>query len=256
MGALPSTQYPGTRPSTSVISAVGSFCGSRASSGGVELAGGLEMRAVSLRPLLVAMVLVRSSALQSSLGSYSLRRLSRRLSSVASELRPELAELRSLAAETDRGQKKGADSKKELVKTLVTSLEATNTLEGSIDGSWELLYAEDDITRASPFFWAFRKAFKGSRTRLKLTSSELFADNVFYITDTIPFKSIGTCTQRIDLSSQSFVSQVRVSVDVAGRSLSSSLMTTSSTIRSTENRTLFEIQVDKTEVQRTSFNRM
>ena len=209
-------------------------------------------------PLLTAVTLYRTAALRSSpTGSLSLRRLTRGLSSVAAELVPdekselkmELSELKSLAAETERGQKRDTDAKKKTIQELVKSLELTGRRQGSISGLWELIYAEDDVTRASPFFWAFRKAFRNTKSRVKLSSSDMFADNVFYITDTIPFKSVGSCNQRIDLDSRSFVSQVRVNVNLAGRSLSSSLMTTSSTIRPTEDRDLFEIQVDKTEVR-------
>ena len=212
---------------------------------------------MSLAPLLAAIAVGRSSALRSSHGPLSLRRFSRGLSSVVSDLtgevtdlRNEVSELRSLALETERGQRRDADSKKKAVQDLVKSLESTGRLQGSLSGLWELIYADDDVTRASPFFWAFRKAFRNTRSRLKLSSSDMFADNVFYITDTIPFKSIGTCTQRIDLESRSFISQVKVNVDFIGRSLSSSLMTTSSTIRPTEDPNIYEIQVDKTEVWR------
>ena len=212
---------------------------------------------MSLAPLLAAIAVGRSSALRSSQGPLSLRRFSGGISSVVAdltgevtELRPEVSELRSLALETERGQKRDEDSKKKAVQDLVKSLESTGRLQGSLNGLWELIYADDDVTRASPFFWAFRKAFRNTRSRVKLSSSGMFADNVFYITDTIPFKSIGTCTQRIDLESRSFISQVKVNVDFIGRSLSSSLMKTSSTIRPTEDPNIYEIQVDKTEVWR------
>ena len=205
-----------------------------------------------LTPLLAAIVVSRASALRPSLAPLSLRRFSRALSSdvmgEATELRPEVAELRSLALETERGQRKDAVSQKTAVLELVKSLESTGRIGGSMDGLWELIFAEDDVTRASPFFWAFRKAFRNTKSRVKLSSSGMFADNVFYITDTIPFKSIGPCTQKIDLDSRSFISQVKVNVDFMGRSLSSSLMTTSSTLRPTEEPNIFEIQVDKTEV--------
>ena len=38
----------------------------------------------------------------------------------------------------------------------------------------ELIYAPDDVTRSSPFFWAFRRAFPDS------------SDQIFGITDAIP----------------------------------------------------------------------
>lgn len=68
----------------------------------------------------------------------------------------------------------------------------------------ELLYAPEDETRASPFFWAFRKAFPTN------------ADQIFAITDSIPapVKEIGPAYQQIEFSASSqtgnFISRVKV----------------------------------------------
>jgi PAP_fibrillin len=60
-----------------------------------------------------------------------------------------------------------------------------------ISGEWELLYASTDMTRSSPFFWAFRKAFPDSTS-----------DAIFGITDAIPapLKEVGPAFQEIDVT--------------------------------------------------------
>jgi hypothetical protein len=60
-----------------------------------------------------------------------------------------------------------------------------------LSGAWELLYASTDVTRSSPFFWAFRKAFP-----------EATVEAVFGWTDTIPapLKEIGPAVQDIDVT--------------------------------------------------------
>ena len=54
----------------------------------------------------------------------------------------------------------------------------------------ELIYSPEDDTRASPFFWAFRKAYPTN------------ADQIFSITDSIPapIKEVGPAFQQIDFS--------------------------------------------------------
>lgn len=51
------------------------------------------------------------------------------------------------------------------VANVVTELESLFDISridfpSSICGTWELLYTDDDLTRSSPFFWAFRKALQ------------------------------------------------------------------------------------------------
>jgi len=58
---------------------------------------------------------------------------------------------------------------------------------GCLDGEWQLAWAGDDVTRSSPFFWAFRQAFPAQ------------SDRIFAITDGLPpqFKRIARATQTI-----------------------------------------------------------
>ncbi|KAL7533484.1 hypothetical protein ACHAWF_004514, partial [Thalassiosira exigua] len=81
-----------------------------------------------------------------------------------------------------------------------------SALSGLVSGEWELIYASDDVTRSSPFFWAFRRAFPDA------------SDQIFGITDAIPspLKEVGPATQEIDVDSSArpvtgtLVSRVRV----------------------------------------------
>jgi len=120
-------------------------------------------------------------------------------------------------------------------------------------GKWKLIFANDDITRSSPFFWAFRKAFKDVKIRdpFGLLGFNSFAEGVFKITDSIPVKSIGAATQYI--TSDQIVSQVEVKVQglpIEGRSL----MTTTSSwkVSESKNPMLWDLQVQKTEVKESS----
>jgi hypothetical protein len=79
-----------------------------------------------------------------------------------------------------------------------------SAVSGLLAGEWELLYSPEDITRSSPFFWAFRKAFPDQ------------SDEIFAITDAIPapIKEVGPAFQTIELDqgtqSGKFVSRVKV----------------------------------------------
>eukprot|EP00560_Eucampia_antarctica_P009733 CAMPEP_0197830892 /NCGR_PEP_ID=MMETSP1437-20131217/7502_1 /TAXON_ID=49252 ORGANISM="Eucampia antarctica, Strain CCMP1452" /NCGR_SAMPLE_ID=MMETSP1437 /ASSEMBLY_ACC=CAM_ASM_001096 /LENGTH=282 /DNA_ID=CAMNT_0043433575 /DNA_START=55 /DNA_END=903 /DNA_ORIENTATION=- len=91
------------------------------------------------------------------------------------------------------------------------------SLNGVLSGEWELVYSPEDITRSSPFFWAFQKAFPEN------------SDQIFAITDVIPapVKDVGPAIQYIDLDAKTFVSRVKVAT-LGG--LATSLMTTRATI--------------------------
>ncbi len=91
----------------------------------------------------------------------------------------------------------------------------------------ELIYASDDVTRSSPFFWAFRRAFPDS------------SDQIFGITDMIPapIKMVGPATQTIDVDSSArpvtgtLVSRVKVAT-LGG--VATSIMTTRCNVLSAE----------------------
>ena len=101
----------------------------------------------------------------------------------------------------------------------------------------ELLYSPEDETRASPFFWAFRKAYPTN------------ADQIFSITDNIPapIKEVGPATQQIDFSASSqtgsFVSRVKVAT-LGG--LATSIMTTRGVITKAEGLDGLRLKIETT----------
>ena len=114
----------------------------------------------------------------------------------------------------------------EEIRTIVRELEEkaemvgigqASSVSGLLDGEWELLFSPEDVTRSSPFFWAFRKAFPDQ------------SDEIFAITDAIPspLKEVGPAYQTIELNqgtqSGTFVSRVKVAT-LGG--LATSIMTT------------------------------
>ena len=119
---------------------------------------------------------------------------------------------------------------REEVRILVDELEIlaeqvgigqASSISGLMAGEWELLYSPEDITRSSPFFWAFRKAFPEQ------------SDQIFGITDSIPapIKEVGPAYQEIDLPEGAnigkFISRVKVAT-LGG--LATSIMTTRGSI--------------------------
>lgn len=129
----------------------------------------------------------------------------------------------------------------------IRCLEESTAKIDEMEGSWELLYTNDDPTRSSPFFGAFRKSVKGIKTPVD-PFNQLPADfgsAVFKITDNIPIKSVGLVKQCI--STGEIKSEVRVIVNPMG----SSLMTTTSNFSLSEEdevRRIYNVRVIKTEV--------
>jgi hypothetical protein len=124
-----------------------------------------------------------------------------------------------------------------------TAVGQSSALSGLINGEWELLYSPEDATRASPFFWAFRKAFPEN------------ADEVFGITDAIPapLKEIGPAFQQIDFNPTSqtgrFVSRVKVAT-LGG--LATSIMTTRGTILGIEGLDGLRLKIETTKPEDSS----
>ena len=79
------------------------------------------------------------------------------------------------------------------------------------------MYSPEDVTRSSPFFWAFQKAYPTN------------SDQIFAITDAIPapIKEVGPAIQTIDLDGKTLVSRVKVAT-LGG--IATSIMTTRATI--------------------------
>lgn len=104
---------------------------------------------------------------------------------------------------------------------------------GLLNGQWELLYSPEDVTRSSPFFWAFKKAFPEQ------------SDQIFAITDSIPapIKEVGPAYQTIDIDRKTLVSRVKVAT-LGG--LATSIMTTRCTILGTEGLESIRLRVETT----------
>jgi hypothetical protein len=100
-----------------------------------------------------------------------------------------------------------------------------------------LLYSPEDPTRASPFFWAFRKAYPKN------------ADQIFSITDAIPapIKVVGPAYQQIEFSASSqtgnFISRVKVAT-LGG--LATSIMTTRGSIVKAEGLDGLRLRIETT----------
>jgi len=121
-----------------------------------------------------------------------------------------------------------------------------SSYSGLMAGEWELLYCPSDITRTSPFFWAFRKAFPEK------------SNDIFAITDAIPapLKEVGPATQTITLDTSSSSAELgnlisRVKVSTLG-GLATSIMTTRATITGSEGVDGLKLRVDTTKPEDSS----
>jgi hypothetical protein len=122
------------------------------------------------------------------------------------------------------------DAMSELENRILDAEEDTATKNGDIlnwmNGEWELIFTPVDITRSSPFFWAFRQAFPD------------VSDQIYSITDGIPspIKEVGPAYQQIDcryilndISSVSGTYVSRVKVATLG-GIATSMMTTRASV--------------------------
>lgn len=108
-----------------------------------------------------------------------------------------------------------------------------------MDTQRSLLYASEDVTRSSPFFWAFRKTFPDN------------AEQIFSITDAIPapIKEVGPATQTISLTDNTLVSRVKVAT-LGG--VATSIMTTRCKITSRQGLDSIVVQVDTTKPEKST----
>jgi len=148
----------------------------------------------------------------------------------------------------DRKPKASVEEVRDLVRELEESAEQrgigqASSISGLLSGEWELLWAPEDVTRSSPFFWAFSRAFPQN------------ADQIYAITDSIPspIKDVGPATQSIefDASTQTgkFVSRVKVAT-LGG--MATSIMTTRATITGVEGVDGIRLQIESTKPERST----
>merc|ERR1711988_1575029 len=138
---------------------------------------------------------------------------------------------------------------KELENQNPTAFPADDAL---LIGKWQLVYSSDDATRSSPFFWAFKN----------LVGNKQISQNIFSITDSIPFKDVGMAIQ--DLTLDTLVSEVDITIgrttkkngssreggDLVLPSLQST-MTTTSTYVPINDKTI-ELTVGKTQIKKST----
>lgn len=154
-------------------------------------------------------------------------------------------EVLRLIAGSERGQSNDAFVL-EKIDSIINELErlnpTANLFESSdkLIGDWNLLYATDDLTRSSPFFWAFRKALRGIDDPIQ---SKALSESIFSFTDMdfMGLKSVGEVVQNIDTNQ--LVSQVRININPVG----SSLMTTTSSWEAVQSDVL-RLTVEKTQI--------
>jgi hypothetical protein len=181
---------------------------------------------------LLASVLITSCQSFISISISSGHRIQRYQSSaIDSEPLPlNVDDLEDLKSELVRTCKASPKPSLDLVRSLVQQVEGvgeqlgigqSSSSSGLLSGEWELLYSPEDVTRSSPFFWAFRRAFPDQ------------SDEIFSITDAIPapIKEVGPAYQEIELSNSTFTGKFvsRVKVATLG-GLATSIMTTRASI--------------------------
>lgn len=139
----------------------------------------------------------------------------------AGQLKRQLLEL---AAAGNRGQTSDS-ALKQRCEELIRCLEERNPTEeparsALLEGQWRLVYATEDPTRCSPFFWALRQRMRGVEdpnpiSRLLFGGSNLL-DNTLAFTDRVPIKTVGLATQNLEAGT--LVNQVVVGVFPTGES--------------------------------------
>ena len=108
-------------------------------------------------------------------------------SSQSPSLSQDAAKIMKLCAYTNRGTAASPDERI-AIEQAIRALEATNPTDSPADspllnGEWRLVYSpEASVTRASPFFWSFRKALRGVEQPLPLLPREL-SEALFAVTD-------------------------------------------------------------------------
>ena len=132
---------------------------------------------------------------------------------------PEAANIMKLCAYTNRGTSATSDERIAIEQAIRTLEGANPTAEPAysslLNGEWRLVYSpEASVTRASPFFWSFRKALRGVQQPLPLLPRDL-SEALFAVTDGIPLYTAGAAAQ--DISgvpgpSGKLVSRVRITL--------------------------------------------
>mmetsp|Transcript_29830 Transcript_29830/g.96241 ORF Transcript_29830/g.96241 Transcript_29830/m.96241 type:complete len:328 (+) Transcript_29830:3353-4336(+) len=121
----------------------------------------------------------------------------------------------------------------------------TRSPGASLTGRWQLAYSsEAGLYRSSPFFWGFKKLLRNfdSPVTLRNAKDSSTAENIYAVTDGLPFYDVGACTQTI--SPGTFVSEVEVRLKVFESLVpkATSVMTTTARAEPTEDGLLLTLE--------------
>jgi hypothetical protein len=127
-----------------------------------------------------------------------------------------------LAAATDRGQRLTKETRRR-AEELLKAVDACNPTPAParsplLEGNWRLVFASEDVTRSSPFFWACRLLNLRDPTPFSnaVLGNDSLLETTFAITDNIPLTKMGIAMQ--EFTSGTLVSQVSVGVFITGES--------------------------------------
>ena len=154
----------------------------------------------------------------------------------------------------DMRREMGAPAPSKLkIYALVDLLASEQQQQDPFVGSWNLVYTDDDKTRASPFFWAFQKAFGDKKVPMDVLGAGNIADSVFKITDAIPssLKKIGSVKQYAQAGGK-FISQVEIVSPIG----SSFMTTTSRWLPDPKAPGTVELRVEKTQVLQSTIQQL
>jgi len=174
-----------------------------------------------------------------------------------------IAELLTLCATSNRGQSANLDHKFK-IENAVSLLESQSPIANPgdselLNGQWDLVYASEALTRTSPFFWSFRKAFEGNSNPVPLLPGEL-SEAIFAITDGLPFYTVGKVQQTISgvgtFGNQTLESSVQVTIRLFDALIppQDGFVTTTSTFEaSPADPSKIALTVQTTEVKKSTF---
>jgi len=162
--------------------------------------------------------------------------------SLASDILDESkAELLRLCSATSKPSLESVRGKVQVVEELgeQVGIGQASSHSGLLTGEWECVYSPEDLTRSSPFFWAFRRAFPDQ------------SDQIFGITDAIPapIKEVGPAFQTIDMDANTLVSRVKVAT-LGGAA--TSMMTTRCIIEGVEGLEGIRLKIETTKPEDSS----
>mmetsp|Transcript_8067 Transcript_8067/g.19686 ORF Transcript_8067/g.19686 Transcript_8067/m.19686 type:complete len:322 (+) Transcript_8067:30-995(+) len=172
-----------------------------------------------------------------------------------------VSQLLQLCAVTARGRSSTA-SQRSRIDAAISAIEASLPSDASpasdplLNGEWDLVYGSETLTRASPFFSAFRNALSGVSQPFPILPGAM-SEAFFAITDGLPFQTVGRVVQTfsdVGSANATLVSAVQVTIRIFDALIppQDGFVTTTSSYRPTGGSTGV-LQVEKTEVKQSSW---